>query len=228
MKRSSRYGWLCGVTAVLLPSLSAWPAGAQDAAPPSPPPTPSTAAKPVIAPPSFPGIPVVIRREQKVLHEVFGRYPGVDRDHVMEFLREHFPREMKRFRSVVAHDEEAAGLLLAGLVSQAMELLETKDHDPRRFARLLEQRKLERKAESLAELLADERETNRDGIIRALRDVLVQVFEIKQQLMQADVAEMEADLEELKQLVQKREAHRKEIITRRLKDLTGETDYLEW
>lgn len=91
------------------------------------------------------------------------------------------------------------------------------------FSRLSHEQELERQAEYLARAArlaqtAEERQKHRE----ALTSKLDEIFELKQQNRRDEIAQFEAELEQLKQRVEKRAQLKDQIIERRVQRLVGD------
>ena len=182
----------------------------------------------VRSPSSYPMIPVAYLRQREAIARGFARFPQVDQERVMELMRTLFAPEMAQFRNMALQKTDEAVDYLCVLIQQASDLLELKNVDRKRFEKLLTQRQLERQAEELALKIREETVEDRDASLEELRRLLEEAFEIKQENMRADVEAMAHDLEELKAFIEKRQGSREAIITHYMKELTGETVYMDW
>lgn len=201
-------------------SLSAVPAGAQRPDPDSPKPP-----APVFHPPAPPR-PTL---DKEWMDSVFRRFPDVKPELVMDFIHERFPREVHEVKRLLTRRREDAVDFMSDLIQETLDLLDTRREDPARFEKVMRQRDLDRKAAEQAEAVRrckDDPERGRR--VEALRRTLAEAFVVKQELMKESVADMEVELNELKGLVERREKHREGIILRRIADLTGEKEELDW
>jgi len=193
------------------------------------PPTPVPGDLPVPAgeerrPRTLPPVP----NEDSIMDEVFKRFPEVDPDPVMEEVRREFSRDLAEFKNLAMRQRDRAVDYLTYLVSEAVEMLEMKKESPDLYEKALKQRRLERTARRLAaewNRMAGEQKGQKQ---EELQTVLGDAFDAKQEMMKADVAQMQHDLQELLAMIEKRQGNRKAIIVRRLKELTGDTDPLDW
>lgn len=169
-----------------------------------------------------------VPNEASIMEEVFKRFPGVDPDPVMEEVRREFSRDLAEFKSLAMRQRDRAVDYLTYLVSEAVEMLEMKRENPDLYEKSLKQRRLERTARRFAaewHRLAGEQKEQK---YEELQTVLGDAFDAKQEMMKADVAQMQQDLEELLAMIEKRQANREAIIVRRLKELAGDADPLDW
>ena len=61
-----------------------------------------------------------------------------------------------------------------------------------------------------------------------LQDTVTQLFDLREQARAREVEMLKKRLEELTQMLEKRKANRDAIISKRVKQLSGESDELDW
>ncbi|NQT92923.1 MAG: hypothetical protein HQ559_09190 [Lentisphaerae bacterium] len=169
-----------------------------------------------------------VPNEDSIVEEVFKRFPDVDPDPVMEEVRREFSRDLAEFKNLAMRHRDRAVDYLTYLVSEAVEMLEMKRQNPDLYKKASKHRRLERTARRLAaewDRLDGEQKQQKH---EELGTVLGDAFDAKQEMMKADVAQMQEGLKELLSMIEKRQKSRKEIIVRRIKELTGVVDPLEW
>ena len=167
-------------------------------------------------------------RTHDIISRVLERFPGVEPDRVVDFIRNEFPREFREFRELASKRTGEAMEIMGNLVRHARELIEMKHRDPERFERMMARRRLEREAAELAVAMRHTEGEERAALQKRLRGVLVKAFSLKQELLRGEAARREAELGELRTLITKREESRDAIVDRRLDQLTGQADHLEW
>lgn len=87
---------------------------------------------------------------------------------------------------------------------------------------------MERRSRELAAQARRAEGTERDRIERELDDLLVQIFERKQEVRAEQIESLEARLRDLRDEQQQRQARQREIIERRKRQLLGDEDPLRW
>jgi hypothetical protein len=215
-----------GVSLLLLLVAGGGVAGAGDAAGTGPGAEPSL--PPVFSIEEMMEAPPLPPRESEVVRQVFDRFPGENPEALMGYLREQFPEDLRRFKALALRDLSTASDYLTALVREAVDLLELKKRDPGGYVQRLKQRALEREAREVGDGARRSEGQERERLIARLNDLLEQAFVAKQQLMRAEVRQMEADLAELTRLLEEREKNRVQIIRRRIAELTGKADHLQW
>jgi len=146
----------------------------------------------------------------------------------MRFVHESFPRELSEFRKLLVRHQDEGIDLMTDLIRESLELIEMKRENPARFGEVMKQKDLERQAYEQAQTARDATGKEREQEMAKLRKTLDETFDIKHTLMKEDVALMEEELGNLKDLIGRREQNRAAIIARRVSELTGEEDDLEW
>ncbi len=173
-------------------------------------------------------VPPALPVEMHVRKTTFIRFPGIDEGRIMQFVADHFPHRLREYRKLSTTRPNQAVETLTDLVAEAIELMDTRTRNPSLFEHVMKKKDLEWLARRKA-VEAKQREGEaRDRAIDELEKILVQSFEVKQKLMQEDVAAIEKELGQLKRLIEKREDKRTAIISRRLTEMTGDGGYLNW
>ena len=163
-----------------------------------------------------------------ILSRALWRVPERVRPQVMEIVQQHFGRELREVQALARVEPMDAKELLGDLVAEAMELLELREENPEAFERRIRLAALEREAQELGGICADRGGEERAEPQKKLREVLTEAFNIKLEMMKQEAKALEQELDRLKILVDKRQASREAIVERRLKELTGEEDVLDW
>ena len=178
-----------------------------------------------------------------IMQRVMRHFPDVNHEAVLGFIRDEFPQELHEFRELSLRHVGEAVDLMTHLVRESLDLIEAKRHNPERYEQLMRQRRLHREAFRLAEICrngdedddedrdeddGEDDEDERQGAEEELRDVLEEIFEIKQGMMKAELEHMEKELDRLRGLIERRDSNRDRIIERRLTEMVGDSENLEW
>ena len=169
-----------------------------------------------------------IPNETEVVRAVFATFPDVDPAQVISFIEEQFPLEMYAFKNALLRKREDAVQIFTSLVRESLAVMAVESRDPQRFNKILEQKKSERKAVESAEASRRSKGAPREEALAELRDSLSKAFEIKQELMKTEIADLASELQKLEKLIARREKNREAIIARRVGQMTGELDALMW
>ena len=167
------------------------------------------------------------QNQARMLEEALAHFPEADRGEVLALAEVHFPLEMRRFSELAVRDEKGAMRVLLQVVRRVVDLIEVKRVDPQHYERLAKAQRLETLASNLADTTRHLAGDHKAKAVEQLNKVLDEAFQVRQQIMQHEVARMESELQRIKALLQKRDEHRSDIISRRLAQLTG-SEALGW
>ncbi|MEK7467470.1 MAG: hypothetical protein AAB074_08655 [Planctomycetota bacterium] len=109
------------------------------------------------------------------------------------------------------------------------DLLAIKQNDTKRYERRVEQRKLDYRATELAEKVRGAGENQEMKAEREeLKEVLGKLFDLREADRELELKRLQEELERLKDTMQKRRDAKEKIIEKRMAELLGEEDGLEW
>ncbi len=91
-----------------------------------------------------------------------------------------------------------------------------------------EEMRLEHESQDLAKQLGKAEGDNREKIRTKLTETLGKQFDARQKRHEAEIAALEAKIKKLKEMVQKRQDNRREIISRRMEQLVRDAEGLGW
>lgn len=176
----------------------------------------------------FPPIPAGTEREIGMLAEALAELTPSQRDEVGALLEEYFVEEMRTFRHMLYDTQANPRAYLVRLTGEASRLVRIRAQDPKLYRDLLRQKELQRQAAALARLVMRSQGQSRATRREELERILSAEFDIRQRLMTREVAGLEAELTNLKTLLERRKTRRDEIIRHRADGLTGEGRDLDW
>gem|GEM_PF-5657120 len=162
------------------------------------------------------------------MRQVSSRYPNVEAEEVTELLHSQFRPELEEFGQLVRHRPGEAMEHFTDIAHEACELVEFRKQHPEAFELRIQLRRLDRDAQRLADSYPHHSDQEQAELKRKLHQNLTEAFGIKQKLMKFELQQLRRELQELETLVKKRETNQEAIINRRLREVTGETDYLDW
>jgi len=177
--------------------------------------------------PQFVG-PPPIPLESDVLRYVFEHFPDENRDEIMAFINENFKSDLPVFRKLAETDVSRATTYMMDLINDALQLMDIAKKDKGLADMMLRQKNLERKAARKAKEVALADGNDKEAMKKELRKMIEEAFDAKQELMKHDLAGMEEKLKQLSEMISKRDEYRKQIIDKKLNDMTVEEDYLKW
>jgi hypothetical protein len=159
--------------------------------------------------------------EQRIVARVFSRFPEANRDDILRFIMQRFPREIYEFRALSMHDEEGAVQFLSELVVRSLRLLDTGKRDPSLLELILEMESLEERAESQASEILWLKGAGREKAVKTLTETVDELVGVKLRIKEFEVNQVERDLEGLKSLLRRMKRSRRAMVSRRVFELTG-------
>lgn len=166
--------------------------------------------------------------EFDITEAVFARFPDANRSEVDQFLQNNFADDLQKFRALAISHQSEATELFSKLVREALLLLETRRKNPAVFENKLKLRRLEAASARLSKKVRLAGGDEKKQLRQALLATAASIFDIKQEIMKADIEQMNGDLALLKDLVRKREMNRNAIIEKRVNDLARDSEDMEW
>ncbi|MEM6885157.1 MAG: hypothetical protein AAF571_08995 [Verrucomicrobiota bacterium] len=153
----------------------------------------------------------------------------VDVKVVLGFIEDYLPLIQKDLEYIQSRDEEFYEDIIERLFEPASDQEIAMKHYPEQFAQ--EAKILE--GEVYSEILAWKyRQAQTSGekqeIQKAITELVTSQFQRKLKRDQSEVQELDTELGRLKELIEQRQANRDTIIQRRVNELTGEADHLDW
>ncbi|MBI5818074.1 MAG: hypothetical protein HZA88_03735 [Verrucomicrobia bacterium] len=161
---------------------------------------------------------VALRREMGHHAEAFKEFAEPLKDRI-ELARKLY--QEKRF--------EEGRDMLRGIAMQAREMNELKRRDPERFRQQQQMAEMERQTVELGQKIR--RATDEDikkAAATELKEVLTKLFDLRQQERERNLQQLEREVKEVREALEKRKAKRDEMIQRRFDQLTGKTELMEW
>ncbi|MFQ5864558.1 MAG: hypothetical protein ACE5IW_04940 [bacterium] len=147
----------------------------------------------------------------------------------LAFLEELAPFRLKHIRRLKQHRPEQYHRVLVEVLERQRMLLDLEIDDPERAELIKKQIQLENRTEELAHTFRmSEDETEKAQLEKDLRSALSELFDLRELEKQREIERLEKQLKELKNMVKKRKDHRGEIIQKRLDQMLGKVDYLDW
>jgi len=151
------------------------------------------------------------------------------RHKLINFLKQHDPRVLERLEKLQRERPGDYGRRLLTEWKHVAQLVELQRKDPELFKALVKHRDLTRESHELAaSMRAAKTDEERDVIRKDLAKNLNEIYDLQHGLWEEKIAALEKRLSELRDMLKKRVQHRDEIVERRILELTGEDDYLNW
>jgi len=167
-------------------------------------------------------------RFQTMLQELLQHFPPERREDLSAFLKQNFTDELNELRELARGHIEAARVELPHLIERVNDLFMLAQNNPDAFATHRRLRELERASERLGREYRESEGERRDAIAATLRDTVQEAFELKQEILRNEAEAVAREARELAQRHVHREELREEIVERRIEQVTGKNDPLEW
>lgn len=147
----------------------------------------------------------------------------------LEYLAKLNPRGAEELRGMKAINQRVYTDRLRQIFREKYHLERLQKEDPVRFERESKIRELERQSHELGESY---RKTPDEAMRKTIRgnlaNLTAQLFDLREMNRQEEVKRMEAELKRLKDTLAQRQNNRADIIERRIQQLTGEAGAIEW
>jgi len=119
--------------------------------------------------------------------------------------------------------------MLRGIAAQAREMRELKQRDPERFRMQQQMAELERRSVEMGQKVrrAPDEEAKKQATAE-LKEMLTKLFELRQQEREKSLQQLEREVKEVREALEKRKARRDEMIQHRFDQLTGRAEVMEW
>lgn len=142
------------------------------------------------------------------------------RDEMIHFVRQHFPEKIDRLEALRQGNPERFQHYREELVKQVRRLRVLEAENPALFALQVEELRLRDRMNELAGRVREEQDQERrTGLELQLREELARSFELRRQVKEAELIELQEKLRELKASLERRDARREELIETRFQEL---------
>lgn len=134
------------------------------------------------------------------------------------------PLQQEKLKNPRRYEEQ-----LAKLWDDVRRLEKVKQEDPPRYNNLKKQLQLERDCRKLAQEYRKSKDDTRKFQVKAdLKNKLTELFNLREAERAGKVTELEQELAQLKEMLAFREKNKDKIIEKRLNEMIGENEKLEW
>jgi len=149
-------------------------------------------------------------------------------EQVLEVLEDYRPEMAEQIREMRERDPQRAEQLLRRALMFVRPMVQMQQTDPEGYELHLRDAKLDRESQEIARRLraADGREA--DKLHGQLRDVLAAHFDVRQQIRERKLAELERQIEQLRTQIETRAESRDRLVEQRYSELTGQSQRPEW
>ncbi len=153
-----------------------------------------------------------------------------EREEAMGFVREFWDASrLRRLEKLRLHAPLEFERRLEKCLVRKKYMERLRKTDPKLYRKALRAMELERESFDLAEKYQNTvNEREKKKIREQLRTILSEQFDLKEKEKSARIKKLEEEITRLKDELVKREKNKKTIVEKRLKDLLGESKYLNW
>jgi len=156
------------------------------------------------------------------------RLKGATMDY-LAWLRTEEPEEFRRLMDLRERDSALFAEVMQDRLREWQHLRRLKRNDPELAEKLKRERDMDREAIGLGEAYRNaETGEEKEEIRAALKQLLSELFDLRESHRKARVREVEKELEELRRVLKERRENKESIIQKRLEQLTGENAHLNW
>ncbi len=146
-------------------------------------------------------------------------------EEVLGWLEQHLPEHLEELRQLqreLPEEYEEEIFMIGDMIGYWEELKHT---HPEMFERMLEAEKLERRSWQIADEIARaEDDTAKQQFTTELRNILTTIFDIRMEERALEIREIEQELQEMKAIIEKRQAMKQDIIDRHLQEMLSDVD----
>jgi hypothetical protein len=151
------------------------------------------------------------------------------RPDLQDFLVEEFPGRFERWVDLCVQGGPEAERECQEIQEFARGMMRLREENPEAFEAERETQALERRSHELGERVRHAEDAKeREDLRLKLTEVLEELFDIRENRREKEAEEIERELKRIRAMLEKRQGNRAKIIKRRIADLTGEGEALEW
>ena len=144
---------------------------------------------------------------------------------VKDFLRKHNPPMLEELAELHRHNPEAFEREFREVAERVRHLREVAKHHPEMAGAMIQAERLEHETHRLAGAIAKtDDEDKREQMAGKLREMLNRIFDARLAEGKLEIMQLEREIQEIKETMERREAAREQIIERRFKTLLAEAD----
>jgi hypothetical protein len=149
-------------------------------------------------------------------------------EEAIAFVAAEDPRLAQELMELRRHDPDAFMREVFHIMLEREELERLSQTDQQRYLRALKERELERESHRLAEEWHRAAADEKSDIKTELKAVIDELFDVRELHRSDQIAELERELERLREALKTRQENKRTVIESRLKEMLGEEDHLRW
>jgi hypothetical protein len=155
---------------------------------------------------------------------------GIDwENRILEDVKNEYPAELDNLQKLKSKNLQKYQQKLIKFHQEIRRELRLKVEDPQQYQAARNQHELDHLCDSLAQQYRETKDKQRQAEIKNdLRKKLVELFVLRETEKEQRIAELEQEIKQLKEMGARRRQKQDEIISKRLDEMLGEQDELEW
>lgn len=172
-----------------------------------------------------------VQNRQEAFRKLEKSHPGVKPSDLWDFYKQHAPDRIQEFERACKTSASKSLTALVEMTDRYLDLEELRQQNPEEYRRLVEleefesqARDLGRRIAALAKSSSDPQDVGYKSLLQTrqqLREVLEKCFERSQQNQLIELNRLEAEVRDLRALLQQRQGARELILQQRFLDLSG-------
>ncbi len=173
-------------------------------------------------------------KEQQLQQYMDKNFPHVSSDDLVHFYQKNNPDALKAFLEENERDDKTAQAYLEVLVGHFVRLQDMKNENPREYLRLLEIEQYESLSRRLSQKIRSLKAAQKSGSLTAeakkelsqaevaLHKILKKIFDAVQENQLIEINRLEAEMRELRRLLEERAVNQDAILRNRYEKLAGQ------
>ena len=150
-------------------------------------------------------------------------------DEIHEFLEDNLPERAEEMKRLNEKEPEAYRHEIMMIGEMVMRYREMMEHNPELAEAFIRSHKMETECNRLAEEIRETEDLEKQRVLRSkLKQLLAEVFDLRLKEPEMHIQNLEKEINEMKGMIERRKANKDKIIQRRLKEMTGERNDLDW
>ena len=150
-------------------------------------------------------------------------------DEIHEFLEDKLPERAEEMARLREREPEAYRHEIMMIGEMVMRYREMMEHNPELAEAFILSHKMEAECNRLAEEIRETEDQEKQRALRSkLKLLLEKVFDLRLKEPEMHIRNLEKEVNEMKDMIERRKTNKDKIIQRRLKDMTGERNDLDW
>lgn len=145
------------------------------------------------------------------------------------WLKTEDPDRYKEIQEIKGINPQVYKRIVFEGVNHWRHLMMIKSRDPEAYALMKKEMDYNKKLHSLMKQYKESKDENQKKQLKSqISEVVNQLFDVRTQNRSKEISHLEEQVNQLKKMMEKRKANKKLIVERKIQELTGEMDGLQW